>query len=1095
LRRSVPTVERDCNLVHSSSVQFDRPARRVGDLFADLLKGTLKDALGSNMRACRFTPVGRFFAWLCRERAHSIRRLQDRSNREPLAPGSSSPDQLILPCHLPERPHSLFVQRLKGRRRNRQALHRHSWIVCEYLLSHLDYIFIGAPKCEVDYAKPMGEWRISGEQMIQWEWLRQDVARSCRLVPFGTSRGALRVNQHLHENLIALASSGSHRHISTLVNCCAFETQPERVKLPAKAGIIRPEDHLKGEHRYQFTHQELWTMDPEPPGRPRPCHLISHSNEAILRRRLLDAGAATLVPLCDVPRDPHTGDIITAGVFSVSHSEAYDRMICDRRPFNHGEHRAKWLRLPLGGMLVRVVLHRPESVRGSGYDLSAYFTQLKEHISGLLRNLIGRPFSGRDHVQDGADASATYMLALTTISMGDRNAVDVAEVTHVEMLSDGDALCREGLLQWGDVFPHQSNVLQGIYIDDGAVIGVVPTKSVSEPGDDSRLAQKALDVLERNQVDIAWHKNFGACKRDEKGEFGVGDENFVVWGTEVRSKPGLVGAEVSKRLDIAMLLLRATALPYTERKIVEHLLSLTTHPFCHRRVCLSFIHRSHKWCRQQLHGKRVRWPPDIRAEITMCALSLLICESHIRWPVSTRIAAVDATPSRGGACFTTVSRPLAEALYAASEQKGAATSLRPELLPVPELEENPEVAQFFRCAPWRESRNHNFPETQHVNLQELSEIVNECEESIALSCAPCRTVTGSDSAVSICAGAKGRSPSLLLNGVLQRLSALSIFGRRESVCVKVGTRDNPGDDPSRDVPLRSPQTAPDWLLPLLREERIDLAFAEQVPAHMRLFREGFAGCAALTKSMRNHGIPTGRPLEPKPAYDNRHSTRYIRINDIMQPDVIAGIIQDIMFGLYTYWHFGLCCGGWGKANDLNGGTRTIECPMGGGKGAEPLERELLSNEQARVVCLLCTILHKNGCFWSIENPKGSHVWRSDHILHLLKVCGGDACFVHFDQCCYGLQLPGSDSDMFCLKSTIVLTNICELQGLSKFCPGVGIGHRHDCAWGSAKVDGKRYSKAAAAGRYPAALVGRWSDLAAGAVRTRFWNGVARWSGH
>ncbi len=57
----MPTVERDCNLVHSSSVQFDRPARCVGDLFADLMKGTLKDALGANMRACRFTPVGRFF--------------------------------------------------------------------------------------------------------------------------------------------------------------------------------------------------------------------------------------------------------------------------------------------------------------------------------------------------------------------------------------------------------------------------------------------------------------------------------------------------------------------------------------------------------------------------------------------------------------------------------------------------------------------------------------------------------------------------------------------------------------------------------------------------------------------------------------------------------------------------------------------------------------------------------------------------------------------------------------------------------------------------------------------------------------------------
>ena len=73
-----------------------------------------------------------------------------------------------------------------------------------------------------------------------------------------------------------------------------------------------------------------------------------------------------------------------------------------------------------------------------------------------------------------------------------------------------------------------------------------------------------------------------------------------------------------------------------------------------------------------------------------------------------------------------------------------------------------------------------------------------------LSTAPSRHINGTDSAVSLFSSAKGRSPSHLLNGRLKQLSARKIYGRKDLGNIKVDTKKNPADDPSRFVELRVP---------------------------------------------------------------------------------------------------------------------------------------------------------------------------------------------------------------------------------------------------------------------------------------------------
>ncbi len=246
--------------------------------------------------------------------------------------------------------------------------------------------------------------------------------------------------------------------------------------------------------------------------------------------------------------------------------------------------------------------------------------------------------------------------------------------------------------------------------------------------------------------------------------------------------------------------------------------------------------------------------------------------------------------------------------------------------------------------------------------------------------------------------------------------------------------------------------------------------------------------------MLRRGVPVARPLEAYPGGNaGKKAKRYIRVNDLMCDDVVANLEREIDQGLYTYMHFGICCAGWGKANEMNGGTRTREEPLGGAKGPL-LEREVLSNRMAVIVCRLCMKLHQNGAFFSLENPEESHLWLCVYVLELLALCGDEAIVVNFHQCAFDLQLPGCAENMFCKKATTLLTNIHELKGLERRCPGKSDAHQHDCAWGTGKCDGTSYSKAAAAGRYPPKLCGSWSELACAAISARFWRGASPWRG-
>ena len=153
------------------------------------------------------------------------------------------------------------------------------------------------------------------------------------------------------------------------------------------------------------------------------------------------------------------------------------------------------------------------------------------------------------------------------------------------------------------------------------------------------------------------------------------------------------------------------------------------------------------------------------------------------------------------------------------------------------------------------------------------------------------------------------------------------------------------------------------------------------------------------------------------------------------------------------------------SNQLNHGTRSKEHPEG---GPDPLPRELRGNQQASKVAILCYLLDKRGGIFAVVNAFDSLIF---HCASFRELCVQRTNWESvFDQCAYGLQLPGSASHVFCKKRTAILANFSSISVLNRTCCGVQpTTHEHEHAWGSRSVGGVSVKLATAAGAYPQLL--------------------------
>ena len=120
--------------------------------------------------------------------------------------------------------------------------------------------------------------------------------------------------------------------------------------------------------------------------------------------------------------------------------------------------------------------------------------------------------------------------------------------------------------------------------------------------------------------------------------------------------------------------------------------------------------------------------------------------------------------------------------------------------------------------------------------------------------------------------------------------------------------------------------------------------------------------------------------------------------------------------------------------------------------------------------------------FTIENPGDSMIFKSFPLVKLAKSC--EVFVVKFHQCAFGLTLPGHAPNTFCQKFTAFASNYRGIMLLERRCPGLGLQHRHEHAWGSLVVDGVSISLAKAAGAYPEGVVQAVANVVVDFVRGR-----------
>ena len=303
--------------------------------------------------------------------------------RSKVPSGSEGLPQLV-PSHLPHR----FLHkasRVSGRCRSRRSLDVTCILLAEYLWTFLAFLGAGEPKSSADYGSAVSPtWMVSLDAEASFRCLVDEVRAFCRLSPqswLGNGRGignATELVKLLVDSQPACLASAGGNEIASLVKG-ALPVEVHNCGIPDRAGLVNPELILKEPRLSEFQNQQRWRDDSMIFDLPKPCYMVKPEDEHAYQSKMLGSRMAGLIPELEVPRRGD-GSLLLEGQFNVAGSkpEGKKRLIFDARPSNEREELQDWLELPVGFMLKSMVLRPGHGVRGSGSELTAMFSQLRE---------------------------------------------------------------------------------------------------------------------------------------------------------------------------------------------------------------------------------------------------------------------------------------------------------------------------------------------------------------------------------------------------------------------------------------------------------------------------------------------------------------------------------------------------------------------------------------------------------------------------------------------------------------------------------------------------------------------------------------------
>ena len=557
-----------------------------------------------------------------------------------------------------------------------------------------------------------------------------------------------------------------------------------------------------------------------------------------------------------------------AGLFALMKSTTADRLILDARPANELEVGINDWTASMATIvpLLDWVVPPQQVCVAAGEDLKDYYYFFVVSESRSTRNAIKFKLTAAEAQQMQCYSKAPhglpeYIPGLATMAMGDVNAVEVGQQSHVKLacsigISPSDLLTLRGRLP-------RSCPLIGIVIDDFVVLEVVP-RSLPDPHEleSSRIA----DLMKEKYATVGLQAN------DSKRFRAATEAKF--WGVSLRGVEGTLRAQLEKVLPIALITSQVAQLGAANRKLLEILTGSWVAILQYRRRAMCLLEAVFTDIQRCDYGVAFKLSAETVDELwTLVGLCPLFV-ADLRAEVGQELALVDASGEWEAEVSTQVSGQLAHELSRQKLTKAAWSRLLTPFQARQRLhgllqpsEEVPEGEQPAANHPlWTMTvKSHQFSlrwrkrtrRRAHINVSELSAALR----SEARRCRKFpnhRHLLGSDSQVTLGALVRGRSSSRSLNRHLKQSLPILLAYNGYTNAQYIPTLINTADDPTRNKSCRPAELPePFWLA--------EAAAGRFGPLDEVLKRHGIDDAAIARLPTADAGVDatsnTGRPAE------------------------------------------------------------------------------------------------------------------------------------------------------------------------------------------------------------------------------------------
>ena len=466
-----------------------------------------------------------------------------------------------------------------------------------------------------------------------------------------------------------------------------------------------------------------------------------------------------------------------------------------------------------------IILKPDEHLEASGEDLRDYYYLYQVTEERACRNAISLQLSLDEAKQFQCfkgleEGHSFYVPALRTLAMGDINAVEIGQESHMVLALQAGFEMEEFITMKGK-FPRAGWGV-GIIIDDFVVIEAVRE---AEGRDSQSKSAEMADMM------VASYKSHGLEPHDKK-RFRR-ERNPKFWGALVEGEAGLLRAQLERTLPITNITMQLAKLGAGSRKLLEILAGAWISIMQFRRRCMCLMAAIFDEIQAHSYEEIFRLPVAVVQELWMMAiLAPLLC-ADLRAQPHTELSLVDASGDFRAEVSTQLPSNIAAELTRHRLTKAAWSRLlspikawqrlHGRLSPEDEVpagetpsQAHPVWTQLSRALRFETKWCKSIKKKTHINVSELLAAL-EAESRRARASPSTRPLIASDSQVSLGALIKGRSSSAGLNGLLRRFLPVVLSYNISTCWQYIGTLDNVADDPTRRRDCREPSAAlPNW---------------------------------------------------------------------------------------------------------------------------------------------------------------------------------------------------------------------------------------------------------------------------------------------